>query len=302
MKIAVIGCGAMGSFCAAKLSKSNDVICLDAFLSKVKDINESGITVEENAVETNYHNMKAYLNGEYHETVDMVLLFVKSTQNISALESNKDIIGDKTLVLSLQNGYGNDRDIKRYVDPSRIILGNTLINCVRKDKVIKRQGNGITRVGSVSGDKKNTLKCKTTLEKAGFECEICEDVKRMVWTKLIENVTLNPLCAIFKCKVKVVFENKYIWEILERLVKEAIDVAKLDGVEFEYYEEISHLKQIIFNIGQGYVSMYQDVEQKRITEVERLNGAIVSLAYRHGYSAPCNEFILNTIKAIEKLY
>ena len=48
--------------------------------------------------------------------------------------------------------------------------------------------------------------------------------------------------------------------------------------------------------------MYQDVKNQRFTEIEKLNGQIVNLAYKYKMDAPNNEFILNAIKAIERLY
>ena len=63
----------------------------------------------------------------------MVLLFVKSTQNMAALSQNADLFNEHTIVMSLQNGFGNDREISRFVDNENIIIGNTLINCVTQN-------------------------------------------------------------------------------------------------------------------------------------------------------------------------
>jgi 2-dehydropantoate 2-reductase len=302
MKIAVIGCGAMGSYFASHLSTAHEVVCIDTYKKKVEAINQNGILIEENDERKNYF-VKAYLNGEYDGEVDIVVLFVKSTQIVSALEQNKNLFHENTVVLSLQNGLGNERDIQKFVKPENIIMGNTLINCVSKDiTYVKKSGNGMTYVGSLVGNKKMAIACKICLQQAGFSTEQSDDVHKMIWWKLLVNCTLNPLCAMFRCKIKNCYENKYIWGILDRILKEAVDVARLDGVDFDYEKAEEHVKEAVYNVGKGYPSMYQDVEAKRMTEIEKINGAIVNLAYKYGYSAPYNEFVLNSIKAIEKLY
>lgn len=302
MKIAVIGCGSMGCYFGAKLSKKNEVVYIDAFSKTVDALNQNGITIIENDIKENY-NAPAFLSGKYQKEVDLILLFVKSTQNISALLENQDLINEHTIVMSLQNGYANDKDISRYVAKENIILGNTLINCVSEDlSTVRKSGDGLTIVGSPIGDKKIAFTGKLLLDQSGFVTDVSEDISRSVWEKLFVNITLNPLTALFNCKIKVCYENKNIWSLVESITQEAIKVAELDGYKFKLDEVLLKIQNTCFNVGKGYTSMYQDVNNKRFTEIDKLNGQIVNLAYKYKKDAPYNEFILKAIKAIEKLY
>ena len=302
MKIAVIGCGSMGCYFGDKLSVKNEVVYIDTFQKTVDALNQNGITIIDNQTSTNY-KADAFLSGKYKEPVDMVLLFVKSTQNMAALSQNADLFNEHTIVMSLQNGFGNDREISSFVDKENIIIGNTFINCVTQDLgVVKKSGEGLTVIGSLVDNKKLVLTGKLCLDQSGFKTEISDDIKKVVWHKIFVNSTLNPLTALFNCKIKVCYENKNIWYLIEAITKEAIEIAKLDGCEFDYEEVLEDIKNTIFNVGKGYTSMYQDVVNKRFTEIEKINGQIVNLAYKYNVSAPYNEFVLNAIKAIEKLY
>ncbi len=302
MKIAVIGCGAMGCYFGAKLSEKNEVVYIDAFPKTVDILNERGIIVKENDEEKKY-NAPAFLSGKFDQPADLVVLFVKSTQNMAALSENEKLFTPNTIVMSLQNGFGNEREISRFVDPENIIIGNTLINCVTESVgITKKSGEGLTVIGSLVGNKKTALTARLCLEQSGIITDVSDDIKRVVWKKIFVNATLNPLTAMFGCKIKVVYENKNIWKLAEKIVEEAITVARKDGCEFSHNEVLEDLHKTCVNVGKGYTSMYQDVENKRFTEIEKINGQIVNLAYKYNVQAPYNEFVLNSIKAIEKLY
>ena len=124
MKIAVVGCGSMGCYFGAKLSKKNEVIYIDAFQKSIDSLNQNGITIKEGDKEESYV-APAFLAGKYKGSVDLVLLFVKSTQNIAALSQNETLFNEHTIVMSLQNGFGIEREISRFVSPENIIVGNS---------------------------------------------------------------------------------------------------------------------------------------------------------------------------------
>ena len=302
MKIAVVGCGSMGCYFGAKLSKKNEVIYIDAFQKSIDSLNQNGITLKEGDKEESYV-APAFLAGKYKGSVDLVLLFVKSTQNIAALSQNETLFNEHTIVMSLQNGFGIEREISRYVSPENIIVGNTAINCVKEDiGVVKLANGGITILGSLVDNKKLALTGKVLLNQAGFETEVSDDIRRVIWENAFVNVTLNPLTAFFNCKTKVCYENKNIWALVESIVNETLEVAKLDGYNFDSEKILEQIRNICINFGKGYTPMYQDVKNKRFTEIEKLNGQIVNLAYKYKMDAPNNEFVLNAIKAIERLY
>ncbi|MCR5786538.1 MAG: 2-dehydropantoate 2-reductase [Acholeplasmatales bacterium] len=302
MKIAVIGIGAMGSYYAAKLSRDNEVLAFEHFENKIEKVNKEGINLIEDDSTKNY-KVKCFKDGEYNLPVNLILCCVKSTQTLNAIEQNKGLIDENTIVITMQNGLGNVKDISRYVDESNIVVGSSKLNLALQDEnTVKVLGNGLTYVGSVTNDMKDVLIVKTVFDKAGFKCEATKDINNLVWDKLILNSVTNPLCALFKCKIRVIYENKNIWNIAEGLVEEACQVAKSANAVLNKDDVLEELRKKVYDMGQGYPSMYQDIKNNRITEIERLNGAIVNIAYKNKVNVPYNEFILNAIKAIEKLY
>ena len=301
MKIGIIGLNANASYFAMKLSEKNEVFGIDNRKEKVDSINKDGVLIEKDDKQINF-KYNAYLSGEVSEKMDAVLLFVKSTQLMSALSLNEKILRDDTLVISFQNGIGNERDISRFTDLHNIVISVTEINCYNKDNIIKFSGNKLMHVASPANDKKTLLKAKLLFDQSGYECEFEDDLNTMVWKKLMLNITLNPLCAIFDCKIKTDYENKYLWDIAKSVIYEACEIAKLDNVNLKYDDMVEYVRKTVYSIAKSYPSMHRDIEKKRFTEIDKLNGAIVNLAYKNRYKVPYNEFIVNAIKAMEKLY
>lgn len=303
MKIAVIGIGASGSYYACKLSKTNEVITFDNYEAKVKEVSTNGINIVENDNTTNY-KVKCFKDGTVtNKVMDLVIVSVKASQTVEALKANLSLIGPNTIVLTLQNGLGNVRDIAKFVDPANIVIGSNKVNLTSTDlNTVKVTGKDIVYFGGALEDKKNALVCKVLFTKASLEAEVSDDLKKLIWTKVIINSITNPLCALFKCKIKVLYENKNIYDIVTRLIDEGVSVAKCSGAELSSDELIKEFTNVVYSIGNSYPSMYQDVKEGRITEIDKLNGKFLTIAYKNKLDIPFNEFIVNSIKALEKLY
>lgn len=304
MKIVIIGAGAMGCLYGAYLSKKHEVIMLDSYEPQVKSINENGITVvEEDESEHQFTGIKAYLSGEYNEVADLIIVFVKSTFSEEALQTNKKLFGDHTLVMTLQNGAGNDRKIAKYVAKKNIVIGTSKHNSVNLGSgKVRHSGHGATTIGSNMQATKNLEKIKTILEDGGFIAEITDDIQRIIWSKLFVNLSINTFTAITRSPIGSMIDNKYAWDFAEKMICEAVDVAEADGTHFSYMEVLNMVHHVCEDAGKGYSSMSQDVMNCRRTEIDAINGAIVEQAKLYNVPVPYNSLIVDLIHAIEGAY
>lgn len=304
MKIVIIGAGAMGCLYGAYFSRKNEVIMLDSYEPQVDAINQSGITVlEEDGTENHFSHIRAIKSGECREVADLVVVFVKSTYTESALEINKELFGENTLVMTLQNGAGNDRQIAKYVRPENIIIGTSKHNSVNLGKGrVRHSGSGVTTIGSNQGTNKNLEIIRETLTACGFLADIAEDIQRIIWSKLFVNLSINTFTAITRSPIGSMIENKYAWDFAEKMICEAVDVAEADGTYFSYMEVLNMVHHVCEDAGKGYSSMYQDVTRKIPTEIDAINGAIVQQAKRYNVAVPYNTLIVDLIHAIEGAY
>ncbi len=304
MKIVIIGSGAMGCLYGAYLSRKHEVIMLDSFDKQVEAINQNGITVlEENGTENKFTNVKACISGEYKEAADLVVVFVKSTFTEDALRDNKKLFGDKTLVMTLQNGAGNDRKIAKYVNKKNIIIGTSKHNSVNMGGgKVRHSGTGETTIGSNLENNTNLDKIQAILEECGFKVEKTNDIQRVIWSKLFVNLSINTFTAITRAPIGSMIENKYAWDFAEKMICEAVDVAEADGTHFSYREVLNMVHHVCEDAGKGYSSMSQDVMNCRLTEIDAINGAIVEQAKLYNVKVHYNSLIVDLIHAIEGAY
>lgn len=304
MKIVIIGAGAMGCLYGAYLSRKHEVIMLDSFDKQVEAINQNGITVlEEDGTENKFTNVKACISGEYKEAADLVVVFVKSTFTEDALRDNKKLFGDKTLVMTLQNGAGNDRKIAKYVNKKNIIIGTSKHNSVNLGGgKVRHSGSGETTIGSNLENNTNLDKIQTILEESGFKVEKTNDIQRVIWSKLFVNLSINTFTAITRAPIGSMIENKYAWDFAEKMICEAVDVAEADGTHFSYREVLNMVHHVCEDAGKGYSSMSQDVMNCRLTEIDAINGAIVEQAKLYNVKVHYNSLIVDLIHAIEGAY
>lgn len=118
MKIAVLGAGAMGSLYGAKLSHTQDVTMVDVNETLINHINQNGIVVQEADGTEETYTLKAVKSGTDIGVQDLVIVFVKGIFTKDTIRQNLSMIGSNTLVMTLQNGAGNNRDIAKFVSNS----------------------------------------------------------------------------------------------------------------------------------------------------------------------------------------
>ena len=154
MKIAVLGCGAIGSLYAASLAQdpSNEVLCIVRSEQHASRINSSGINIISNNGCSNISaSPRAVTNTENEVPADIVLIAVKSYATEDAVAGHAALFGPDTIALTLQNGYGNHLKILNAVPKERIIMGTTAmgVNIDSEGHVILA-GTGKTVIGSLA--------------------------------------------------------------------------------------------------------------------------------------------------------
>ena len=304
MKIGIIGAGAMGCIYGMYLSAKNDVLLVDVVKAHVDAINERGLSFTHLNGETGNYKIKATLDTSCCEPMDLVILLTKGYQSAQALEANSSLIGPDTLVLSLQNGYGNADEIVKYVPEERILLGTSGGGAiVAGPGDIRHKGQGPTHIGSLSGDHAKAQFVVEAMRDCGVPDVVFEEnVKALVWSKVFVNIGINAICALIGDTNQCIANNAYANAASYALVKEAVAIANATGMNFDFEAEFKNTVDIALVTGGNICSMLADVNNKRRTEVDRINGAAVSEGAKVGLTAPLNQLMVVLIHAKEQLY
>lgn len=302
MKIGIIGAGAMGCLYAALLAEKNKVTLFDVSRDTVEAIRAHGVCIREADGAERTVSVPAVLAGEGGEVQDLVILFVKDTASEAALAANEALIGADTLLLSLQNGMGNEEIMERHAPRGHVLLGTTKHNCVTvAPGVIFHSGAGVTRIGSPAGDTEEAGAVVRCFAECGVEAEVSRSVRRLLWEKLFVNLSVNPVTALLDCTISVCAEDPGVRELLHSLIREAAAVAAADGESFDaesVYESVIATAQ---TLSAGKTSMCQDIERGRRTEIDFINGAVVRLGKKYGIPTPYNETVAALVHARERL-
>ncbi len=303
MRIAIIGSGAIGCLYGAYLSRKNEVYMICRRKEAADAIRRDGLTVHEpDGSAVRYAEAKAILTGECPGSFDLTVIIVKSFDTENAISANLDLVRNSRMLMTLQNGGGNDAVLARYVPMERVIIGTTRHNSVNLGNGnIRHSGSGTTFIGSNVEDA-DLSEVAAAFEEAGFETVVSDDIQRIVWSKLFVNLSINSFTAITGTPIGAMVESEYAWSYAETLVREAIDVAAAEGIRFSAGEVLESIRKTCLEVASGYSSMSQDVMNCRKTEVDRINGFVVERAKVHNIPAPYNAFVQNLIHVIESTY
>lgn len=305
MKIAVLGAGAMGSLFGGLLSEAgHEVWLVDIWEEHIRAINERGLVLTGASGQRTLRDLRAVTAAEEAGKADLVIVFVKSTSTEAAVKGACPLFGTDTLVLTLQNGLGNIERISSVVPISMIIAGTTAQGAtVLGPGEIFHAGKGLTMIGELDGPPTPRVeKIARAFNEAGIETGVSDNVVGLIWGKLLVNVGINALTAILRMKNGEILNYPEAVEILEMAVKEATVVAMAKGITLPYEDPVSHTKEIALATSGNRSSMLQDVTNRRKTEIEMINGAIVREGEALGIPTPVNRVLVGLVRAMEERY
>ena len=290
MKIIILGAGGIGSLVGCLLSRENEVLLVGKE-AHVNEINKNGLKIK-GFINENF-KVKAETKIDNIDDDTLIVLATKAIDNKKTLNEIKHLIKKNNIILCLQNGFGNEDEIKEIVDceviRAIITAGTTFLE----------PGNvNCSNLGNVFlENSKSSNKIVEAMEKTGIKTEISEDIKDKIWTKLIVSSVMNTLTAIFKVKNG---ELSRCPELVKSIIDEAVSVANKEGLSYNKDEMLERVNEIIQASGENKSSMYQDILKGRKTDHDYMNNAIVRLGKKQGIECPVNESIVAMIKFLEQ--
>lgn len=306
MKVAIIGAGSMGSLYGGLLAEAgNEVYFLDVYKEHVDSINKDGLWMEGCSGDRFIKGIKATSKAEEVGVVDLVIVFVKSTITDIAMSQNKAIIDTETIVLTLQNGLGNIEKLETVVDKKQILAGTTAhgANMLGPGR-IKHAGAGATVIGELDGE--NTARVNRIAElfkDAKLESVVVStNVMGLIWSKLLVNVGVNPLTAITGLRNGQLLDFPETEWIGTQAVTEGMEVAEALGIKLEHPDAIGSFRDICIKTAPNISSMLADINNKRKTEIDNINGAIVREGKKLNIDTPVNSVLTNLVLLKEKIY
>ena len=307
MKIAIAGAGAMGVRFGYMLKKSGqDVILIDSWKEHIDNINSKGLVVDHNGTQETVP-FKAYSSKEVKESVDVIILFVKSMQLSSMLEDLKDIIKDDTKVICLLNGLGHIETMEKYVPRKNIYIGVTMwtAGLVGPGHINLTGDGGIELQNIDPKEKEAGQELVDMFNEAGLKAVYSENVLASIWKKACVNGSVNGICAILDCNLSQYGQIPNNHELVSKIVSEFAAAAKaINNIEIDQAATIKLIEGSYDPETQGehYPSMHQDlVRNHRLTEIDFINGYVAKKSEEHSFEAPFCKLITILVHGKEEI-
>ena len=301
MRICVVGCGAVGSLFAANLAQLEDVEvwAYDLAENHVRAINEHGLRLS-GAGDVVGH-VRATSDAAELPPCEFGIVATKCMHTAAAVSATAHAFADGA-VASVQNGVGNEEAIAAHV--ARVIRGTTFpAGRIVEPGHVQWDVKGDTTLGPfepapAATDAIERLAEACTL--AGMPTSAVPDARGPQWRKVIFNAATNPLGALTGLSHGRVCEQPPLRALVTGLVDEGKAVAAAQGIELDSDPEVLIDHAARPDVAYDHkASMLQDVEARRQTEVDYLNGGIVRFGREHGVPTPLNEAVWALVKGLE---
>lgn len=306
MKIAVVGPGALGCLLAAYLSNKNETWLLDHNPDRAALLDRQGLILEKGK-QVVRRSIKATSDPKAIGPADLILLCVKSYSIEKAIGVARSLAGTDSLIISLQNGIGHLPLLPILLKETHWGLGVTAHGAtLTAPGHVLHRGKGPTRIGFLqkelnTGKEDLISRAASTLTAAEIETEIVPDIQNHIWTKLMVNIGINALTAIYDCPNGALLKSTEICDLMEKAVREGILVAEKKGITFKQ-DPLATTRKVCRDTGENISSMLQDVRARRKTEIESINGALIDTAEKMGIATPVNKELVRKINEIEAKY
>ncbi|MGH3134334.1 MAG: ketopantoate reductase family protein [Gaiellaceae bacterium] len=301
MRVCVVGCGAVGSLFAANLAQLEDVEvwAYDLDRAHVDAIDAQGLRL----------TGAGEVVGRVHATADaselppceLGIVATKAMHTESAIAATAHVFADGA-VASVQNGVGNEEASARHV--RRVIRGTTFpAGRILEPGVVQWDVKGDTTLGPFEPSPPSAEEIDRLAEactRGGMPTSAVPDARPAQWRKVIFNAATNPVGALTGLTHGRVCERPGLRALVIALVDEGKAVAAAQGIVLDADPEdlIDHAARP--DIAYDHkASMLQDVEARRATEIDYLNGGIARFGRELGVPTPLNDAVTQLVKALE---
>ncbi len=301
MKIAVIGAGAMGMLYAGYLSKQHDTYLIGRDAQRMAAADAQGVVIHEKDGSVATYHPHATTVSDAIGAVDLVVLLTKAMDSRTALAAHTGLIGKDTILMTLQNGSGHETLLQEFAPLPQIAIGTTQDGCfIMGENEICHSGVGTTSFGMVAGDIARLAPVEEAFCACGFESAKTENIKQLIWNKLIINVSSSVTSGLLGVPQGYCIDDEYAWEVTQKLIREAVAVANADGIAFDEAEQIARVRTLLENARAGLVSVYADLKAGRFTEVDTISGSVARRGKALGVPTPTHDLMITLVHAMER--
>lgn len=298
MKIGVMGTGGVGGYFGAILARAGVDIHFVARGKHRQAIQEEGLQVISS--QGNFRVMvHATSEPEDIGPVDLLLFCVKAYDTMDAMRVIGPMIEEDTMILSLQNGIDNNAKLSELYDATRVLGGTTYIeSSIASPGVIAHSGRpGRIIFGELTGERTpRAEKVLQVFQKGGIDTELSTEIENVLWQKFLFICGVHGVTTLPRASLGLALAFPETRDLMVGVMREVESLARAKGIHLPV-----DVVQKAVELAETYTrnfkcSMLRDLQWRRRTEVEALNGMVVQMGREFGIETPLNQVITACLK------
>jgi 2-dehydropantoate 2-reductase len=300
-RIAVVGSGAIGSYYGAKLAHAGSDV---HFLMRgdLSNVRHDGILVRGDGENFRVAKINCYNSTKEMGLCDLVIVAIKATSNRDLVDLVPPLLHERTMLLTLQNGLGNDEFLADHFGAERVLGGLCFIALNRVSRTeIDRYAYGHIVLGELGRTAQTrTREVAAEFNRAGVTCTVVDDLAFECWRKLIWNIPFNGLSILGGgMDTAAIVGDKDLRQATRALMDEVIAAANKCGHALPGDAWREHMNRTE-TMGAYKPSTLQDWESRRPLEIEPIWGEPLRRAVAAGGQMPRTEMIYALLKKLDR--
>ena len=293
LDIVVAGSGAIGGYFGALLARGGHRVTMLARGDHLTALRRDGLRIV-GGPDAGRVAVRAVDDLASAPEPDLVLFAVKVYDTTVVAEALRPRMGQRTVVLELQNGVERAEAIDGIVGAGRVLAGTVFMESVLEAPGTVRYLSGPRRIvlgEPLGGVSERATRVHRILADAGINAEAPDDIRPSLWWKFALVCAANALTALIRRPFGKILEAPGGREVVAQIITEVVTLAHARGVS---------LRDDIVPYSLGFLeelgpelrsSMQRDIERGRQVEVDALNGYVVALSDELGVPAPANRVV-----------
>lgn len=299
----IIGTGPVGCIVAAFLAKAGYKVTLcDVTPELLAPALESGIIIEgaEN-LQQRVSKICTSVDDLAEDIPDVIFITVKANSLPLIPSAIEGFYKQGIYVVSWQNGIDTEFVLSNTLGKKAVIrtvvnYGCGLIKPAHVYMPFHHPPNFIQEFDKESKDAAVVI--ADILTQSGLKTDNTDNIVSKVWYKSVLNACMNPVCAVTGYTISQAMSDPIVFNLVDSLLKECVKVARANEIQLGwnfYREAMEYLR----NAGDHKPSMLVDIEMKRRTEIDFINGKFIEYGQRAGIETPYNITLRTLVKALE---
>ena len=297
MRIAVMGAGAVGGYFGGVLANHGEDVVLIARGAHGEAITKNGLHVDSYWGD---FNVKVDVTDDPSSigAVDLVLHCTKLYSNAGALPSMKGMIGDGTVILTIQNGVTSGSVIAGYYGWGHVLQGATYIESGIAGPGHIHQSGSVAKIEFGENDGSSTARTEAIrklFDKPGIQVEVSSNIVDTLWSKLVSVGSIGTLMTAARASLPEVLASPHGEEAIRMLMEEIVAVGQSQGVRFPPRCVESKLEGAKAEAGEFQSSLQYDLSIGKPLELDELLGAVVNIAGEANIPVPASAALVTVL-------